>query len=145
MGPTRSPKTGLAHRSVGCLPLEVDPARLLAFLDEPLPDEIQHAKLDPPLERPVYRGVVRELSFGQSVPLAAASHPEDDRLQSGTLVYARTTGVLWWIVFLEDRFDDLPQLVGYSPDGEKGLLLGGFSDIAGGPHSVGITSDDSRS
>ena len=80
LGPTRSPKTSLAHCAVGGLPLEVHPTEF-ALLDETLPDEIQHVKLDPPLEGPVYRGVVGEL-FGQSVPPAAASHPEDDRLQS---------------------------------------------------------------
>ena len=43
LGPTRSPKTSLAHRAVGGLPLEVHPTEFLALLDETLPDEIQHA------------------------------------------------------------------------------------------------------
>src|SRR5918994_976309 len=88
LAPTRSPQTGLAHRAVRSLPLEVYPAKILALFDEPLPDEVQHAKLDPPLEGTVYRGVVGE-HFRQSVPLAAASHPEDDRVKGGALVHAR--------------------------------------------------------
>jgi DDE superfamily endonuclease len=58
------------------------------------------------------------------VPLAAASHSEDDSVQSGALVYARTTGALWWVVFGEHRFDDLPQLIWGAPDGGERLLLG---------------------
>src|SRR5215218_5319432 len=68
LGPIWSPKTSLAHSAVRGLPLKVHPTELLAVLDETLPDEIQHAKLDPSLEGPVYRGVVGKL-FGQSVPL----------------------------------------------------------------------------
>src|SRR5215217_4493573 len=94
LGPIWSPKTSLAHSAVLGLPLKVHPTELLAVLDETLPDEIQHAKLDPSLEGPVYRGVVGKLSFGQSVPLDPASHPEDDRVQSGTLVHARAAGAL---------------------------------------------------
>jgi hypothetical protein len=94
------PKTSLAHSAVRGLPLEVHPTELLAVLDETLPDEIQHAKLDPSLEGPVHRGVVGKLSCGQSVPLDPASHPEDDRVQSGTLVHARAAGALGRILLL---------------------------------------------
>src|SRR5215204_3395187 len=93
------PKTSLAHSAVRGLPLKVHPTELLAVLDETLPDEIQHAKLDPSLEGPVYRGVVGKL-FGQSVPLDPASHPEDDRVQSGTLVHARAAGALGRILLV---------------------------------------------
>src|SRR5215213_10234769 len=115
LGPTRSPKACLAHGPIGGLPLEVHSAEFLALLDELLPDEIEHAKLDPPLQSAVHRGVVGELFLGQLVPLAAATHPEDDRIEGLALVYARTTGALWRIVLFEDRFDDDPQLIGYSP------------------------------
>src|SRR5215210_9207398 len=101
LGPTRGPpKTSLAHSALGGLPLEVHPTEFLALLDETLPDQIQHAKLDPPLEGPVYRGVVGELSSGQAVPLDPASHPEDDRVQSGALVHARASGALGRIMLL---------------------------------------------
>src|SRR5215210_1476133 len=93
-------KTSLAHSAVCGLPLEVHPTEFLALLDEFLSDEVQHAKLNPPLESPVYRGVVGKLSCGQSVPLAAASHPKDDRIQSGTLVHARAAGALRRIMLL---------------------------------------------
>src|SRR5215213_6921335 len=99
LGPIWSPQTSLAHSAVRGLPLKVHPTELLAVLDETLPDEIQHAKLDPSLEGPVYRGVVGKL-FGQSVPLDPASHPEDDRVQSGTLVHARAAGALGRILLV---------------------------------------------
>src|SRR5215207_1926120 len=72
------PKTSLAHSAVRGLPLEVHPTELLAVLDETLPDEIQHAKLDPSLEGPVYRGVLGKL-FGQSSDIAQSSFGRDHR------------------------------------------------------------------
>src|SRR5215212_9862819 len=97
--PQNEPCPSRRPRPATGLPLEVHPTEFLAVLDETLPDEIQHAKLDPPLEGPVYRGVVGKLSSGQSVPLAAASHPnshpKNDRVQSGTLVHARAAGALF--------------------------------------------------
>src|SRR5215208_6726445 len=124
LGPTRSPQSvpcPWPHRR----PATRSPLRqFLALLDELLPDEIEHAKLDPPLQSAVHRGVVGELFLGQLVPLAAATHPEDDRIEGLALVYARTTGALWRIVLFEDRFDDDPQLIGYSPYSGKRLLWG---------------------
>src|SRR5215218_3664016 len=117
------PKTRLAHRPIGGLPLKVHPAEFLALLDEPLPDEIQHAKLDPPLQGAMHRRVVGQLLW-QTVPLATTSHPEDDRIEGFTPVYAWTAGAFWRVVFFEDRLDDLPQLVRHSPDGGKRLHLG---------------------
>ena len=49
------PKTGLAHSPVRSLPLEVHPAKLLALLDESLPDQIQNSLLDPSLEGAMHR------------------------------------------------------------------------------------------
>ena len=127
LGPTRSPQSApCPSPHLGGLPLEVYSAEflVLALLDELLPDEIEYAKLDPPLQSAVHRGVVGELFLGQLVPLAAATHPEDDRIEGLALVYARTTGALWRIVLFEDRFDDDPQLIGYSPYSGKRLLWG---------------------
>src|SRR5215212_548170 len=42
--------------------------------------------------------VLGELLFGQLVPLATTSHPEDDRIQGGSLVHAGPTGALGRIV-----------------------------------------------
>ena len=70
----------MVKMNVGGLPLEVHPTEFLAVLDERLPDEVKHAKLNPPLQSPIYRGVLGKLSCGQSVALAAASHPKDDRI-----------------------------------------------------------------
>lgn len=61
LGPTGSPKTSLAHRSVGGLPLEVHPAEFPALLDQSLPNEIQNAKLHPPLKSSMHLGVIGEL------------------------------------------------------------------------------------
>src|SRR5215208_1352403 len=124
IGASEIPNARLAHRPIGGLPLEVYSAEFLALLDELLPDEIEYAKLDPPLQSAVHRRVVGELFLGQLVPLAAATHPEDDRIEGLALVYARTTASLWRIVLFEDRFDDDPQLIGYSPYSGKRLLWG---------------------
>src|SRR5215210_5547388 len=97
LGPTRSPKTCLAHRSIRRLPLKVHATQLLALLDQGFPYLIQHSFLDPPLEGTMHGRVVGEL-VGQSVPLAAASHPEDDRIQGGSLVHAGPSGALRRIV-----------------------------------------------
>jgi hypothetical protein len=129
--PMRSPqKTGLPHRSVSRLPLEVHSAKLFASLDQLLPDEIWDAKLDPPLEGAMHGGVIRKL-FGHPVPLAAASHSEDDRVQGGALVYAGTPRFPWWVVLGEDRFDLLPQLVGCT----RQMVGSGFSFSA-----IGVSS-----
>jgi hypothetical protein len=71
----------------------------------------------------MHRGVIGEL-LGRVVPLATGAQSEDDGVQGGPLVDTPTTGVLGRITLGEDRFDDLPQLVGHAPDGGKGLFLG---------------------
>ncbi len=71
----------------------------------------------------MYRGVVGELLW-EVVPLAAATHPEDDRIEGFALVDAGPPGALGRVAFGEDRHEGLPQLVGHSPDGGKRLLLG---------------------
>jgi hypothetical protein len=71
----------------------------------------------------MHRGVVGEL-LGEVVPLATGAQSEDDGVQGGPLVDTPTSGALRWIALGEDRFDLLPQLVGYAPDGGKGLFLG---------------------
>jgi hypothetical protein len=58
------------------------------------------------------------------VLLATGAQPEDDGVRGGPLVDTPTSGALGRIALGEDRFDLLAQLVGYAPDGGKGLFLG---------------------
>jgi len=71
----------------------------------------------------MHRRVVGELCR-EMIPLAAATHSEDDRIEGLALVYAWTAGTLRGVVLFEDRFDDQPQVVGDAPYSRKRLLLG---------------------
>src|SRR5712692_2731998 len=101
------PHPGFAQGRVGRLPLPIDPAQFCAVLDQDLPDAIQHLAFDPTLERAMDRAVVGEL-FGELIPLTAAPHPEDDRVQRAAGIDPRAAGPLGPIVFGQDRFYDVP-------------------------------------
>ena len=87
----RPPKSGLARRWVRRLPVPIGPARLLAFLNQGLPDPIKDAQPDPAPESTMNGVIVGEI-FGQPGPLTAASQPKGYRVKNGTLVRPRAPG-----------------------------------------------------
>ena len=91
LGPIRPPKTGLARRWIRRLPVPIGLARLLAFLNQGLPDPIDDAQPDPAPESTMNGGIVGE-TFGQPGPLTAASQPKGNRVKDGTLVRPRAPG-----------------------------------------------------
>src|SRR6266849_6729398 len=101
------PHPSFAQGRIGRLPLPVDAAQFLAVLDQDFPDAVQHFAFDPPLERAMDRTVVGK-RLGELIPLTAAPHPEDDRVQRTTRIDAFATGPPGRIVFGQDRFYDVP-------------------------------------
>src|SRR4051794_9903466 len=74
------PEPGLAQHRVGTLPLPLHAAEFVALGDQHRPDLLEDAPLDPALE-PVVDGALGAEPLGQLVPLAAAPHPEEDRVE----------------------------------------------------------------
>ena len=115
LGRQSPPKTRLAHYRIGCLPLPVHAAQFLTILDQYCPYPIQQTQLYPTLKGAMDRTVVRE-GFGQAVPLTAASHAEDNRVQSRSLVDAFSARVFGWVVLLNNWLYSVPQFVWYLPN-----------------------------
>jgi hypothetical protein len=109
------PEPGLAQHRVGTLPLPLHPADLVTFLDQDRPDLLEDAALDPALE-PVVDRALGAITLGQTLPLAAAPHPEEDGVEHLPPLGDAASGGLLGPEFLEDRLDPLPQLVGNLPD-----------------------------
>src|SRR3954452_14680254 len=114
------PEPGLAQHRVGTLPLPLHPAEFVALGDQDRPDLLEDAPRGPPLEPVVARALGPE-PLGELVPLAAAAHPEDDRVEHLPPEGMASAGGLLGPEFLEDRFDPLPQVVGDLPDRAQGL------------------------
>src|SRR3954462_473425 len=94
------------HRRV-TLPLPLAPAEFVALGDQPRPDLLEDAPLDPALE-PVVDCALGAEPLGQLVPLAAAPHPEEDRVEHLAPVGDPATRGLLGPEILEDRLDALP-------------------------------------
>src|SRR3954467_5988212 len=101
------PEPGLAQHRVGTLPLPLHPAEFVALGDQHGPDLLHDAAFDPALEPVVDRALGAE-PFGQLVPLAAAPHPEEDRVEHLPPVGDPPPGGLPGPELLEDRLDPLP-------------------------------------
>src|SRR3954471_7464053 len=109
------PEPGLAQHRVGRLPFPIDSAELVALGDELGPDPPEDPAGGPPLE-PVVDGALGPESLGQLVPLAAAAHPEDDRVDHRPPVGDLSPGRLLGPEVPEDRLDPPPQVIGDLPD-----------------------------
>jgi hypothetical protein len=117
------PEPGLAQHRVGRLPFPVDPAELVALGDEHGPDPPEDPAGGPPLE-PVVDGALGPEPLGQLVPLAAAAHPEDDRVDHRSPVGDLSPGRLHGPEVPEDRLDPPPQVIGDFPDRSQRLAPG---------------------
>jgi hypothetical protein len=114
------PEPGLAQHRVGRLPLPLHPAEFVALGDQDRPDLLEDAAFDPALE-PIVDGALGAEAFGELVPLATASHPEDDRVDHLPPVGDPPARGLLGPELLEDRLDPSPELVGDFPDGAQGF------------------------
>ena len=95
-----------------------------AALHQNSPDAFQHSKLHPALEGPVDSAVVSQFP-GQTVPLAATAHPEDDAVQHPPGVGAFAPRTPGRVHIQDHRVNLLPQMVGNLPDA-KNLWVAGY-------------------
>src|SRR3954467_8200336 len=117
------PEPGLAQHRVGTLPLPLHAAEFVALGDQHRPDLLEDAAFDPTLEPVVDRALGAE-PFGELVPLAAAPHPEEDRVEHRPPVGDLPPGGLPGPELLEDRLDPPPEFVGDLPDRPQRLATG---------------------
>src|SRR5512135_794697 len=74
------PEAGLAQHRVGRLPLPLHSAEFVTLGNQDRPDSLEDPCCSPALE-PVVDSALGSVPLGQLVPLAAAAHPEDDRIE----------------------------------------------------------------
>src|SRR5205823_10181429 len=74
------PEPGLAQHRVRRLPLPLHPAEFVTLGGQNRPDPLHDPRFGPPL-KPVVDGALGPVSLGQLVPLAAAAHAENDRVE----------------------------------------------------------------
>jgi hypothetical protein len=79
--------------------------------------------LAPLLEVPVHGAVVAK-RLGQVVPLAAGPQPEDDAIEDAPEIHPPMPLGLGKIVFVQNRLDKRPDLIGNLPDGRLFLWFG---------------------
>jgi len=103
-------KTRLAHGAVGTLPFPVQASQFLAVLHQHRPDALQDTPANPPLHSAVNAAVVAKL-HRQLVPLAAAAHLIDDTVERVALPGSRPARLCWWVQFLKDGLNYVPQFV----------------------------------
>jgi len=118
-----TPHAGFAHGGVGGLPLPVHPTQLITRLNQHGPDPRQETALAPPLEVPVHRAIVAKLR-GQLVPLAASAQTEDDAIEDAPEIHPPMPRGLGRIVFIQNRLEKRPDVIGNFPDGRLLPSLG---------------------
>jgi len=122
------PKTRLAHGGIGRLPTEIYPTKFLAFGHKSRPYLVEQATLRPSLKCAMYGTVVGEV-LGQLVPLTAAAHAKDYRIQRTMRVDAAAPGVLGRIEFLDNWFYGVPQFFRHVPNRRQRLYVTFFSHL----------------
>ncbi len=106
---------GLAQCRVGRLPFPLHPAKFVTHGGLVCPDPLDDSRLGPALE-PVVDGALGPASPEQLVALAAAAHPEDDRVERLPPIGELTPGQLLGPEGEEIWLDPQPQLFGDFPD-----------------------------
>ena len=82
----------------------------------------QSPQLDPTLEGPVDGAVIPQL-LGQAVPLAGATHPEDDAFQHLALVHPFAPLPVGWVQLRNHWLNSLPLIIWQFPDRGQVLAL----------------------
>jgi hypothetical protein len=119
------PEPRLAKPAIRCLPLPVDRSEFVAFRNERGPDLREHTISAPPLKPAMDRAIVAEL-LGQPVPLTSGAEAEDDAVEGGAQIDARSAAVCFRLrrrVLQEDWLDALPEFVANFPNRVEGLYL----------------------
>jgi hypothetical protein len=62
------------------------------------------------LEDSVNFGIVSKFP-GQMIPLTSAAEAMDDRVENRSPVITGTAGRSRWIIFIEQNFDDFPEII----------------------------------
>jgi hypothetical protein len=122
------PKTRLAHGGIGRLPFEIYTAKFGTIGDKSRPNLVEQAALRPSLKSAMNRAVVRKIP-GQLIPLAAASHAKDDRIQRTPRVDAFSPRVFGRIEFPDHWFYVVPQFFRHVPNCWQRLYFTFFSHL----------------
>jgi len=122
------PKTRLAHSGIGRLPFEIYSAKFGTVGNKSHPNLVEQTSLSPSLKSAMNGTVVGKV-FGQLIPLTAASHTKDYRIQSRSLVDASSSGMLWRIEFPDNWFYVVPQFFRHVPNCRQRLYLTFFSHL----------------
>lgn len=116
------PKTRLAHGGIGRLPFEIYAAKFAAVGNESSPNFVEQAALRPSLKNAMNGTVVGKI-LGQLIPLTAASHTKDYRIQRGSLVDAFSSRVLGRIEFPDNWLYVVPQFFRHMPNCRQRLYF----------------------
>ena len=122
------PKTRLAHSGIGRLPFEIYSAKFGTIGNESHPNLVEQTLLCPSLKSAMNGTVVGKF-FGQLIPLTAASHTKDYRIQRSSLVDALASGMLWRIEFSDNWFYVVPQFFRHVPNCWQCLYFTFFSHL----------------
>jgi hypothetical protein len=122
------PKTRLAHSGIGRLPFEIYSAKFGTIGNKSSPNFVENTTLRPSLKCSMNRTVVWKI-FGQLIPLTAASHTKDYRIQSSSLVDTFASSMLWRVEFSDYWFYVVPQFFRHVPDCWQRLYFTFFSHL----------------
>jgi hypothetical protein len=122
------PKTRLAHSSVGRLPFEVYTTKFDTIVDKGCPNLVEQAAPRPSLKSAMNGTVVGKI-FGQLIPLTAASHAKDYRIQRTPQVDAFAASVFGRIEFPDNWFYVFPQFFRHVPNCRQRLYITFFPHL----------------
>jgi hypothetical protein len=79
--------------------------------------------LTPLLEVAMHRAVVSKVRR-ELIPLAAGAQTKDDAIQNAPEIHPPVALGLGGVVFVQNRLDERPDVIGNFPDGRRLLVLG---------------------
>jgi hypothetical protein len=109
------PKKRLAHSGIGRLPYEIYSAKFGTIGNQSRPNLVEQTTLCPLLKNAMNGTVVGKF-FGQLIPLTAASHTKNYRIQSCSLVDAFSSGMFWRVEFSDNWFYVFSQFFRHVPN-----------------------------
>jgi hypothetical protein len=122
------PKTRLARSCIGRLPFEIYTTKFGTVGNENRPNFVEQTALCPSLKCAMNGTVVGKI-FGQLIPLTAASHAKDYRIQRTPQVDAFATCVFGRVEFPDNWFYVVPQFFRHVPNRWQRLYFTPFSHL----------------